>query len=108
MIGAYDQLSPGGQVLFIVARAFGARVTSAKRTPDENEKAGGSPSSAHLKGDAVDVSADSPALAVSMLSLFGKGGLHTKGTATHYHFEVAPWTLLLFGAALVGVARAVR
>jgi hypothetical protein len=101
----FDSLSPSGQALYMLAVALGARVTSAKRTPDENEHVGGSPTSAHLRGDAIDIAADSPPMAVKVLSVFGKGGLHTKGTAPHYHFEATPLTLALFVAGVVGIVK---
>lgn len=100
-----DNLSPVGSGLYFVARLLGARVTSTYRTEEENADVGGSPVSKHLTGDAIDIAADSPPLAVNVLSVIAHGGLHKKGTAPHYHFEATPLTALLLAGAILGVAR---
>lgn len=39
----------------LLSANFHFTVTSAKRTPEENEAAGGSPNSQHLTGEAIDI-----------------------------------------------------
>ena len=100
-----SKLTPAGLALFTTARALGARITSGYRTREENENVGGSPTSAHLEGNAIDIGADSPPLAVAVLGTIATGGFHDKGTAPHYHFEANPLTLIAFAGALIGIAR---
>jgi Peptidase M15 len=104
----FDELSPGGQVLYMLARTFGARVTGGKRTPDENAKVGGITNSKHLTGDAIDIAADAPPLALSMLGVFGKVVPDEGGTAPHFHVETTTLTLPLFVGLVVVGGRALR
>lgn len=103
----FDSLSANGKVLYMIANVLGARVTSGARSIEENTAVGGSPVSAHLKGDAIDIGIESPAIAVAALSLFGKGGVHQKGTAKHYHFEATEFTLPLFLGLMVFTTRSI-
>lgn len=105
----YDDLSPGGQVLYAIARAFGARVTSGRRSAGDNAAIGGNPSSKHLSGDAIDIARDAPEIAVSMLRLFGKVYDEQKtGTAPHFHVEAHALTLPLLIGAVIGTARLLK
>lgn len=105
----YDDLSPAGQIIYFIARVFGARVTGGKRTAEENKAVGGIPNSKHLTGDAIDIAIDAPAIAISMLTIFGKVIRDEAGTAPHYHVEATSWTLPLFmGAFVAGTAIVVK
>lgn len=77
-----------------VASAFGFTPTSIGRTPQENARLpGASPTSRHLDGQAIDLSirGKSPqeieAVSAAMRARGYVGGIHTKGTAPHLHFE---------------------
>ena len=103
-----DKLSPGGQILFAIATALGARVTSTFRDEKTNATVGGSPASKHLSGDAIDLGHEAPQIAVNALSLFGVGGWHDKGTAPHYHFEATAYTVPLFIAGILAAGMIAR
>lgn len=65
--GARSQETPTGQVsptLLKLAKRFGATVTSAYRTKEQNKKVGGSPTSFHMRGRAIDVVPDKAGMAL--------------------------------------------
>lgn len=77
-----------------IAQKYGFQPTSLQRTPDENARLpGAAPNSRHLDGEAIDLSirGKSPqeiaAISAEMQAAGFKGGIHTKGTAPHLHFE---------------------
>lgn len=89
-------------VLYYVARVTGARVTSGKRSVEENARVGGRSDSKHLQGLAVDLSAkDNPnALTLGLLQfLSSRGGYDSGGTAPHYHYESDAFTLVKLGVS---------
>lgn len=101
-----DGLQFPGLILYWAARATGNRVTSGKRTSEENDGLpGASPTSKHLEGLAIDHQALDPipnAFSLGVLHfLSARGGFHSKGTREHYHWEADETTVLKFGATLL-------
>ena len=95
----FNLLSQNARIMAQIADVFGARITSGKRSPEENARVGGSPNSKHLTGDAIDLGRDAPPAVVSILgTIAARGGLHVKGTAPHYHFEADENTPLRLAA----------
>lgn len=100
----------GGHILLGVARLLGARVTSFERTKAENDACGGSPTSAHLVGGAVDVGLETGAAVRSVLSFLScaaTDGLH-QGTAPHFHYTGGWSTVAKVACGVAGVGMIVR
>lgn len=101
----------GGTMLHAVAIALGARVTSFKRSPETNRKVGGSPTSAHLVGGAIDVGIETPEAVrrvLAALSCHPTDGLHSAGTAPHYHYTAGWPTVAALVVAAGGTAALIK
>lgn len=77
-----------------IASLHGFRPTSLQRSPQENARIpGASPTSRHLDGQAIDLSiqgksnAEIQAVIAAYHQQGYTGGIHTKGSAPHLHFE---------------------
>jgi hypothetical protein len=77
-----------------IQNVFGKRltITSGYRDPERNEKAGGAPKSAHLRGNAVDVdvssmSKDERVKLIQTASALGIGGIGIYNNAMHFDIE---------------------
>lgn len=88
----------GGLVLRGVAGLLRVNVTSWKRSVERNKEVGGSPTSLHLNGGAIDFSMNTPDWKREILQLFCAGrsedGVHQKGTAEHWHLTANALTVL--------------
>lgn len=69
----------------IIALILRVRVTSWKRTASGNAQVGGSPSSHHLYGGALDFGIETPEWKRRTMGLFLEARRHDSGTAPHYH-----------------------
>jgi hypothetical protein len=99
---SYSSRALGGMILYALARAMGARVTSWRRTAAENVLLGGSPTGAHVEGGAIDVGIETPEVVRAVLRSLSVGptdGLH-QGTAPHYHYTAGSETLLRVAAGI--------
>ena len=92
----------------LLVKAVGFRVTSWRRDVETNSRVGGSPTSLHLVGGAVDFGreADVTSFGFKLVeTLSEKGGLHKKGSAPHFHFEAGPKILVSAVVVLFLVGR---
>lgn len=94
-------MTNAGALLRAIAETLGARVTSADRDENENRAVGGSSTSAHLTGNAIDLGLDAPPAALAVLRSIAHVARHDKGTGPHWHVEVRPWTMPVVLAALL-------
>ena len=93
----------GTAAIALVVRLFGGRITSWRRDPITNERVGGSPTSKHLHGGAIDVGREFDGIGLKLASFMASNlnPWHDKGSAPHWHFEGGGKAVVVVGVVVV-------
>lgn len=77
-------------IILQLCRRYAGSITSWIRTPTRNAKVGGTPTSQHITGTAVDIVLDNPKDADNLIKTAKQLGLQAFNEQDHIHIEVPP------------------